>query len=98
MHETFNFSILTLFSFYLLTCGFIELAVKSGFLPFLKWLFFLFSKGAGRGSEIFHIRMSQKHKRGENRVVDVEEKKETLITWLFNSYKMVISKMSNNND
>ena len=54
---------------------------------------FLFSKGAGRGSEIFHIRMSQKHKRGENRVVDVDDKKETLITWLFNWYKMVISKM-----
>ena len=54
---------------------------------------FLFSKGAGRGSEIFHIRMSQKHKRGENRVVDVDDKKETLITWLFSWYKMVISKM-----
>ena len=37
--------------------------------------------------------MSQKHKRGENRVVDVDEKKETLITWLFSWYKMVISKM-----
>ena len=40
--------------------------------------FFRFSKGTGRGSEIFHTNES-KHKCGENSLVIVEEKKETLI-------------------
>ena len=57
MHENFNSSIPVLFSFSFLICCFIQWAVKSGFLSFLKWVYCLnanaqssyvsFLKGAG---------------------------------------------------